>query len=189
MEIAGLMRDCEPSTIMITIGRVVKPQGRKGEVLVQPLSDRPDRFPTLRRVFVPGARGGGARGRRSTACWPHKGRFVLKLEGVDSIDEAERLPRASSSASPRTSSTPCPPGSYYHYQLHGLDGRGRGGRGRSAPSTTSWRRAAEAPVLVVRGPERASRCVPLADDFITPGRPGARAASSPRRPELVDAAS
>jgi ribosomal 30S subunit maturation factor RimM len=38
---------------MITIGVVVKPQGRKGEVLVQPLSDRPDRFESLRRVFVP----------------------------------------------------------------------------------------------------------------------------------------
>ena len=33
------------------------PQGRKGEVLVEPLSDRPDRFPTLRRAFVPGPDG------------------------------------------------------------------------------------------------------------------------------------
>jgi len=35
---------------MITIGVVIKPQGRKGEVLVQPLSDRPDRFQSLRRA-------------------------------------------------------------------------------------------------------------------------------------------
>ena len=45
---------------LVTIGRVVKPQGRKGEVLIEPLSDRPDRFPTLRRAFVP-APGGEAR--------------------------------------------------------------------------------------------------------------------------------
>ena len=29
---------------LVLIGRVVKPQGRRGEVLVHPLSDRPDRF-------------------------------------------------------------------------------------------------------------------------------------------------
>src|SRR6266446_938091 len=35
---------------MVTIGRIVRPQGRKGEVVVQSLSDRPDRFPTLRQA-------------------------------------------------------------------------------------------------------------------------------------------
>ena len=45
---------------LVLVGRVVKPQGRHGEVAVVPLSDRPDRFPTLRRAFVP-APGGGAR--------------------------------------------------------------------------------------------------------------------------------
>jgi ribosomal 30S subunit maturation factor RimM len=39
---------------LVVIGRVVKPQGRKGEVLTQSLSDRPDRFPSLRRAYVPG---------------------------------------------------------------------------------------------------------------------------------------
>ena len=52
---------------MVTIGRVVKPQGRKGEVLVQPLSDRPDRFPSLRAVFVPGPERRGARAVAVTA--------------------------------------------------------------------------------------------------------------------------
>ena len=68
--------------------RVVKPQGRKGEVLAEPLSDRPDRFPALRaRVRPgPGRRGARDRGHRPLAA---QGRFVLKLEGVDSIDEAE----------------------------------------------------------------------------------------------------
>ena len=73
---------------MVAIGRVVKPQGRKGEVLVHPLSDRPERFPSLREVYVPGE-GGAARAMEVVACWPHKGRFVLKFSGVDSIDDAE----------------------------------------------------------------------------------------------------
>ena len=39
----------------VAIGRVVKPQGRKGELLVEPLSDREGRFPALKRVLVAGA--------------------------------------------------------------------------------------------------------------------------------------
>ena len=74
---------------MITIGVVVKPQGRKGEVLVEPLSDRPDRFTTLQRVYVPVPGSSGARAVSVTHRWPHKGRIVLKFAGVDSIDEAE----------------------------------------------------------------------------------------------------
>ena len=74
---------------MVTIGRIVRPQGRKGEVVVEPLSDRPDRFPSLRQAFVAGD-SGAARPVQVRDAWPHKGRFVLKLEGVDSIDEAER---------------------------------------------------------------------------------------------------
>jgi ribosomal 30S subunit maturation factor RimM len=38
---------------LVLVGRVVKPQGRRGEVAVLPLSDRPERFPTLRRAYIP----------------------------------------------------------------------------------------------------------------------------------------
>ena len=47
-----------PFEELVTIGRVVKPQGRKGELLVHPLSDRPERFPDLRRAYVAGPGGG-----------------------------------------------------------------------------------------------------------------------------------
>jgi ribosomal 30S subunit maturation factor RimM len=33
---------------LVLVARVVKPQGRRGEILVEPLSDRPDRLPSLR---------------------------------------------------------------------------------------------------------------------------------------------
>ena len=72
---------------LVLVGRVTKPQGRHGEVAVLPFSDRPDRFPTLRRAFVE-APGGEARELHVLRCWPHKGRFVLEIEGVCSIDEA-----------------------------------------------------------------------------------------------------
>src|SRR5262245_64369582 len=74
----------------VTIGRFVKPQGRKGELLVEPLSDQPERFDSPRAVLVE-TPGGGFERIGVASCWPHKGRFVLKLDGVDSIDAAERL--------------------------------------------------------------------------------------------------
>jgi len=147
---------------LVTIGRIVRPQGRKGEVVVETLSDRPDRFPSLRRAFVPGE-GGSARPVRVQDAWPHKGRFVLKLEGVDSIDEAERF-RGLDLRIPEEELSALPEGSYYHHQLRGLrveDGRGREvGRVAEVMET-----GGEAAVLVVRGTE-GETLIPLADAFV-----------------------
>jgi 16S rRNA processing protein RimM len=103
---------------LVLVGRVAKPQGRHGEVAVQPFSDRPDRFPTLRRAFVE-APGGAARELRVLRCWPHKGRFVLEIEGVSSIDEADKL-RGLELRIAEEDLAALPEGSFYHHQLKGL---------------------------------------------------------------------
>jgi 16S rRNA processing protein RimM len=103
---------------MVTIGRVVKPQGRKGEVAVVPISDQPGRFEALTRVYAPGADGKAALF-EVTWQWPHKGRRVLKLAGVDSIDDAERL-RGVDLRIPEEDLAALPAGSYYHHELRGL---------------------------------------------------------------------
>ncbi len=147
---------------MVAIGRVVKPQGRRGEVAVQTLSDRPDRFPELRRAFVPGPQG-GTREVAVEACWPHKGRFVLKIRGVDSIDDAETL-RGLELRIPEDELAPLPAGSYYHHQLRGL--RAEDESGRAVDTVEGVLEAGgEAPVLVLRGP-RGETLLPLAQDFI-----------------------
>jgi 16S rRNA processing protein RimM len=145
----------------MTVGRVVKPQGRKGEVLVEPLSDRPGRFPGLRQVFLPGA-GGGARALRVEACWPHKGRFVLKLEGVGDIDAAERL-RDAELRIGEEELDPLPEGSYYHHQLRGL--RAVTSAGELGSVAEVLETGAGAAVLVVRGP-RGESLLPLAREFV-----------------------
>ena len=109
----------------MTVGRVVRPQGRHGELIAQPLSDHPDRFPTLKTVLVASAEG-TAREMAVERCWAHKGRFVLKLAGVDSIEAAERL-RGCELAIAESELQPLPPGSYYHHQLRGLQVRDRAG--------------------------------------------------------------
>jgi 16S rRNA processing protein RimM len=149
---------------MITIGVVVKPQGRKGEVLVQPLSDRPERFTALHRVYVPLPEGGGARAVSVTDRWPHKGRIVLKFEGVDSIDEAEKY-RGIELRIGEDEVEELPAGSYYHYQLKGLKVEDPAGQllGTAADIMVT---GGEAPVLVVRGGPGGEVLIPMADAFI-----------------------
>ena len=149
---------------MITIGVVVKPQGRKGEVLVKPLSDLPERFESLRRVFVPVPGAAQARAVAVTNHWPHKGRIVLKFEGVDSIDEAERY-RGIELRIGEDEVEELPAGSYYHYQLKGLKVEDPAGQplGTAADIMVT---GGEAPVLVVRGGPRGEVLIPMADAFI-----------------------
>lgn len=154
----------EPSCFadLVSIGVVIKPQGRHGEVAVEPLSDRPDRFPELQEAFLPGP-GGGAITARIDSCRPHKGRFLLKLHGVDSIDAAERL-RGQELRIREESLAALGDGEYYHHQLLGLEVEDRKG----IPLGTVVRlleTGGEAEVLVVEG-EAGEMLVPLAVDFI-----------------------
>lgn len=84
----------------VTIARVVKTQGRVGEVAAVLLTDFPDRFATRRKLFaLAGTRderpsfAGSARRRELELQehWFHKGMVVLKFAGVDSITDGETL--------------------------------------------------------------------------------------------------
>jgi 16S rRNA processing protein RimM len=166
---------------LVAIGAIVRPQGRKGEVLVEPLSDRPDRFPTLRRAWLPDGHG-GAREAQVDSCWPHKGRFVLKLQGVDSIDDAEGL-RGQELRIAEEALDPLPPGSYYHHQLRGL--RVRDPRGRELGTVEKLMDlGAGAPVLVVRG-AAGETLIPLAEEFVRSVDLG-EGVMVAVKPELVD---
>jgi 16S rRNA processing protein RimM len=155
---------------LVTIGRVVKPQGRRGELLTEPLSDRPQRFPSLRKAYVPGP-GGAAREVTVSSCWPHKGRFVLKLEGVDTIDAAEGY-RGLELRIPEEELDTLPPGAYYHHQLLGLQVEGPDGRSLGVLRDI-METGGEAPVLVVRGARGEERLVPFAAPFVKRVDPGA----------------
>jgi len=91
----------------VTIARVVKTQGRKGEVAATLLTDFPERFSTRRRLFALGDAGQRRLGspaqrhelqlpaqRRELQLedhWFHKEMVGLKFAGVDSISDAEAL--------------------------------------------------------------------------------------------------
>ncbi len=74
----------------ITLARVVKTQGRHGEVAAEVHSDVPERFAEGMRLIALGQ----LQDRRELeieGLWPHKGLLVLKFRGVDSISDAEVL--------------------------------------------------------------------------------------------------
>jgi 16S rRNA processing protein RimM len=74
----------------LAVARIVKPQGRGGEVAAQILTDFPERFARVRRAYLE-CPGREPRPVEVENAWPHKGRVVLKLSGVDSIDQANLL--------------------------------------------------------------------------------------------------
>jgi len=80
----------EPNEGFITLARVVKTQGRHGEVAVEVHSDVPDRF-TERMKLQALDRSEGRRELQVESLWPHKELLVLKFRGIDSMSDAEGL--------------------------------------------------------------------------------------------------
>jgi 16S rRNA processing protein RimM len=74
----------------ITLAKVTKTQGRRGEVAATLFTNFPERF-TSRKQLV-GLDGKGWRQElQLEEHWPHKGQVVMKFAGVDSISQAEML--------------------------------------------------------------------------------------------------
>jgi 16S rRNA processing protein RimM len=86
----------ESSSEFITLARVVKTQGRHGEVAAEMHSDVPGRFAAGMKLFaLPKSQDLKAQESRRELevedLWPHKGLIVLKFRGVDSMNDAELL--------------------------------------------------------------------------------------------------
>jgi 16S rRNA processing protein RimM len=76
----------------VTLARVVKTQGRRGEVGVELHSDIPDRLHAGLRILAL-AEDGSRRELQIEDAWPHQHLMVLKFAGIDSISDAEPLVR------------------------------------------------------------------------------------------------
>ena len=91
----------EPTDAWVWLARIRRPQGRKGEVFAEILTDFPDKFAERRQLWLLSANVSVRAAARSTAQaprqvellnhWLHKGGVVLHFVGVDSITAAEAL--------------------------------------------------------------------------------------------------
>jgi 16S rRNA processing protein RimM len=80
------------------LARIRRPQGRKGEVFADILTDFPDRFSERRNLWlIPDPESPRTKTNPAPVAtelinhWPHKGGMVLHFAGVDSISAAELL--------------------------------------------------------------------------------------------------
>ncbi len=75
------------------LARLVRPQGRHGEIIADLLTDFPERFADRKRLFLLASENAPPPAREVSLerHWLHKDRVVLKFSGVDSISDAEAL--------------------------------------------------------------------------------------------------
>ena len=116
----------EESFSFITIARIVKTRGNKGEVLVGSLTDFPDRFDILEEVWLE-FENSRAEKYKLDFTWEHKGRRILKFAGIDTISSAEKLIGCLVQV-PRQQAVQLPRGTYFDHDLIGcsvVDSRGK----------------------------------------------------------------
>ncbi len=103
----------------ISIARIARPRGNRGEVLADLYSDFPARFESLLEVWVEFP---DRRRERLTIeeSWIHKNRLVLKFAGTETISAAEKFAGAWVQVEAERA-VPLPEGTYFDHDLVGCN--------------------------------------------------------------------
>ena len=147
----------------VTLARVVKTQGRHGEVAAEVHSDVPERFSVGMKLSALDRAGLSRREVQIEDLWPHKGLLVLKFSDVDSISDAEAL-IGSELQVPRAERARLEEGWSYVSDLVGCVVLDRGVEiGRIEDVQFG---AGEAPLLIVSGAGGKKYDVPFAEAYV-----------------------
>jgi 16S rRNA processing protein RimM len=101
----------------LTLARVLRPWGRRGEVAAEILTDFPKRLAAVREAWLYDGRK-PPRPVRIVSCRIHLGQAILHFAGTESIDDAERL-RGLEVQVPLAERAPIGAGRYYISELLG----------------------------------------------------------------------
>jgi 16S rRNA processing protein RimM len=106
---------------LVDVGRVLRPHGVRGEVLIESWSEHQARFAPGASLLA------GGRALALVSSRPHQGRLLARFEGIEDRDQAESL-RDAVLQVPRQQVPPATPGAYYHFELVGctVEDRRRG---------------------------------------------------------------
>lgn len=131
---------------LISIGKILGPQGIKGEVRVLPLTDFPSRFATTKEVRID---------KKNVVmkvdyAREHGTLFIFKFHGIDTRDEAEKLKHALLQVT-REDLVKLPEGEYYHFEIIGL--RVVSSAGEELGTITNILQTGANDVYVVKKPE------------------------------------
>lgn len=113
------MSDCSEQKF-VTVARILRARGNKGEVAAQLLTDFPEKLPQIKDMFLR-AGNGTRRGVALQAFWldrNHPGNGVFHFAGVDSINDAQKL-RGLEVQIPFDQRAVLPAGSYFVTDLIG----------------------------------------------------------------------
>ena len=163
-------------SVYVTIARVLRPQGRRGEVAAEILTDFPERLKTLEAVFL----WDGRREPHRTAvrgCWlslARGGQAIFHFAGCDSISEAKKLVGLEVQIRFEDRMR-LPPGSYYIADLIGCEVFESDGclLGRVSEVESTGQEVAGTPILVVDS-AKGELLIPLARDICVRIDPPAR---------------
>ncbi|HEX4004447.1 MAG TPA: ribosome maturation factor RimM [Candidatus Acidoferrales bacterium] len=125
-----------PAAAGVTVARLVRPHGRRGEVAAEILTDFPERLTRLKHAYLHDAKKDAASsstadlGRRVglRSCWlshSRGGQAIFHFEGSESISDAEKLVGLEVRI-PLAERAPLPGGSYYVTDLIGCEVREKG---------------------------------------------------------------
>ena len=110
---------------LLLVGRVARPHGLRGQIVVNPESDFPDqRFKPGQVLLVGPPDRTEAREIREVRF--HQGRPILALAGVETVEEAEAL-AGTELWVPQSTIEPLPAGTYYRHDLIGCEVRDSAG--------------------------------------------------------------
>lgn len=151
----------------VTIGRVLAPWGLAGKLKVEVTTDFPRRFTPGNQVFIL-----GKPLTVESVAWRRE-KAILKLHDIDERSQAEAL-RNQVLEIPQSELEPLPEGSYYHFQLVGLEVWTTGGRrlGRitrilSAPANDNYLVAGEGGEILIPAIEDVVKEIDLAGGRLT----------------------
>lgn len=122
----------------LTLARILRPWGRRGEVAAEILTDFPQRLAEMREAWLAGERGAPRRA-KIISCHMHLGQAIFLFEGVQTISQAEAL-RGLEVQVPLEERAPPGLGRYYISDLIGCQ---------------VWEEGATAALGVVQGVQRA----------------------------------
>ena len=151
----------------VTVARVLRPHGRRGEVAAEILTDFPERLKTLTSAWLCG---GSSPDHRAAirSCWLSQsrgGQAIFHFEGSDSISDAEKLVGLEVRI-PLSERTKLPENSYYIGDLIGCEVREKDGGaiGTVRDVRSTGEEVAGTPLLVVDS-SAGELLIPLAQEI------------------------
>lgn len=155
-----------PEPAYVTLARILRPHGRRGEVASEILTDFPDRLKILQSAYLSS---GSAPPRRTRVrrCWlstSRGGQAIFHFEGSDSISDAEKLVGLQVQI-PLSDRAPLPEASYYVTDLIGCEVfDGTAALGKVSDVQFTGENVAGTPILVVGSPS-GELLIPLAQEI------------------------